>query len=367
MIRSLFFLALVTILSLASEQVGCSSVCAEDRKPVPLEIIISHLKRLEPLQKVHYSWPVPFKEFNDGLLYEYVRLTHAATLGGDWATEEDVKRAMEVCRKVNSNNPAKRASIGISFSPWHRKFGEDRSPTETGRIEKDELDYLFTRMAYLRRLIADENARQSHEVTISCLIFDTEVFDVNEDDDEHNDAITRKCNLVYDMFRKFEPDAKIVWYARGAIHPNSSPNGWGQSPYLTLDEKGDCFSCSLYRVPEIETTRETFRQTVANAAKHGCDEVTPYIALGSGYRRKPDAFQEWSFDWNYDLIYSYQLGSEVNQRWFSKEEYYGRFGPWDKAKVAIFYPEPFGRTPHWGEHFVAYVMGANLTKTLPRF
>ncbi|MBC8871240.1 MAG: hypothetical protein H8E44_17580 [Planctomycetes bacterium] len=38
---------------------------------------------------------------------------------------------------------------------------------------------------------------------------------------------------------------------------------------------------------------------------------------------------------------------------------------WNKAKIAIFYREPFGRTPHWAEHLIAYVRGAHLVKSLP--
>lgn len=40
-----------------------------------------------------------------------------------------------------------------------------------------------------------------------------------------------------------------------------------------------------------------------------------------------------------------------------------RFPPWNMCKVAMFYPEPFGRTKDWGRHFVAYVRGA--IKDLP--
>ena len=54
---------------------------------------------------------------------------------------------------------------------------------------------------------------------------------------------------------------------------------------------------------------------------------------------------------------------------FDRQTYLGNagyhHGPWNKAKIAVFYPEPFGRSPHWGQHFVAYVRGANGIKELP--
>ena len=181
-----------------------------------------------------------------------------------------------------------------------------------------------------------------------------------------NRAITAKYDAAYDIVRAIFPNARIEWYARGAVQPGASPTGWSQANYFALDEQGETFGCSLYQVPEIGYTREIFRRTAENAKKHGCDEVTPWIALASGYRRRPDKYHEWSHDWNYDLIYSWKLGAEVNHAWFGGSERQERFAPWNKAKVAIFYPEPFGRSPHWGEHFVAYVRGAHLIKVLPR-
>jgi len=118
-------------------------------------------------------------------------------------------------------------------------------------------------------------------------------------------------------------------------------------------------------VPEIGHTREIFRRTARNAERHGCSEVTPWIALASGYRRQTDKYHEFSLDWNYDLIYSWQLGAEINHAWFGAPERHERFAPWNKAKIAIFYPEPLGRSPHWTEHFIAYVRGAYLLKWLP--
>ena len=115
---------------------------------------------------------------------------------------------------------------------------------------------------------------------------------------------------------------------------------------------------------DLKKRMEAIREGV-NAADHGCNEITPWIALASGYRRQTDKYHEWSHDWNYDLIYSWTLGLELHSRWHGVDERAERFAPWNRAKIAIFYPEPFGRSPHWGEHFVAYVRGANGIKKLP--
>ncbi len=335
-----------------------------DPKPTDAQVL-AWLRELKPLPKVHYSWPVPFDKLSDDLLYEYVRLTNAVSVSGEWGTTEQIEQSVAVCKRVNDEMPKVPASIGINYSVWHRRFGKDLPPTDIGPTHQAELDYLQSRMESLRTALAEANQKHQTDIAISAVLFDSEHFHVKPDDAAWNEAITAKYDAATDVVRTVFPKVRIEWYARGAIHPGASPTGWSESTYFTLDEKAGSFGCSLYQVPEIGYTREIFRRTAANAEQHGCAEVTPWIALASGYRRQTDKYHEFSLDWNYDLIYSWQLGAEVNHAWFGAPERHERFAPWNKAKIAIFYPEPFGRTPHWPEHFVTYVRGAHLIKTLP--
>jgi hypothetical protein len=321
--------------------------------------VVAWMRDLKPLSKVHYSWPLPYKSMSDELLFEYVRLTHAASLSGEWGQPEQIERAVQVSHSVNLTRQKVPASIGVNFSVWHRRFGKDLPPTDTGPTHQAELDYLRSRMTAIRDEIAAANLRLRTDVRVTAILFDSEHFHVKPDDDNWNAAITQKYNAAYDLVREFFPKARVEWYARGAVHPGASATGWSQATYFVLDEKGETFGCSLYQVPEIGYTRDIFRRTAANAAKYDCDEVTPWIALASGYRRQTDKFHEFSLNWNYDLIYSWQLGLELHNSWFGVPERAERFAPWNKAKIAIFYPEPFGRSRYWGQHFVAYVRGAN--------
>jgi hypothetical protein len=92
--------------------------------------------------------------------------------------------------------------------------------------------------------------------------------------------------------------------------------------------------------------------------------VTPWVALGAGYRRQPDNSQAWDTDWDYDTVYSMLLGGEINLPWYGQQP--ERYAPWDAAEVVVFYPPPFdGRTPAWGKHFVAYARGAAGLDELP--
>jgi hypothetical protein len=341
-----------------------SLAVGEDAKPTNAQVL-AWLKELKPLPKVHYSWPVPIEKLSEELLHEYVRLTHAVSLSGEWGKPEQVDQAVLICKQVNSAKPKIPASIGINYSVWHRRFGKDLPPTDIGPTHQAELDYLKTRLQTIRDALTAANQKHQAEVAITAILFDSEHFHVRADDAAWNKAITAKYNAAYDIVHEFFPKVRIEWYARGAIHPGASSTGWSQASYFALDEKGESFGCSLYQVPEIGYTREIFRRTSQNAEKHDCTEVTPWIALASGYRRQTDKYHEFSLDWNYDLIYSWKLGAEINHPWFGAAERHERFAPWNKAKVAIFYPEPFGRTPHWPEHFIAYVRGAHLIKSLP--
>ena len=344
--------------------VSCAAGAPAD-EPADERQLLAWLRDLDPLPKVHYSWPVPFKTISDELLLEYARLTHAVSVSGEWSRVEDVERAVRICAQVNRDAPAIQASVGVNFSPWHRRFGKDLPPTDFGRSHQAELDYLAERLESVRLAVAEANRRFEADVAVTCVLFDSERFHVKRDDNVWNETLTAKYDAVYKIARETFLTARIEWYGRGAIQPGASSTGWSESTLFRLDEYGESFGCSLYRVPEIETTRETFRRTAENAARHDCAEVTPWIALASGYRRQTDTFHEWSLDWNYDLIYSWQLGAEINRSWYGVPERAERFAPWHKAKIAVFYPEPFGRSPHWGRHFVAYVRGAQGIKSLP--
>lgn len=337
------------------------------------EQVIEWLRELKPLPKVHYSWPVPNRLLRppdalhpiDPLLLEYVRITHAVSLRVEGFKREQVDAAVLVCHKVNQANPKIPASIGLNCSPWHRRFDPKAPPTDTGPTHAAELRLFDQLFESFKHRLAYANRMAGADVRVSALLLDSERFKVRKDDKAWNDAIRAKHTAFAELVRSHFPDARIEWYSRGAVGPSAAETGWSQAPHMALGEPGDSFAISLYRVPEIQTSREAFRRTVANADKHGIEDVTPWVALASGYRRTIGDMSTWSFEWNYDLMYSWQLGAEINHPWFSAPVRHERFGPWNRAKVVVFYPEPFGRAQNWGTHFVAYVRGAQLVRVLP--
>jgi len=102
---------------------------AQDNADSP---VIALLKELKPLPKIHYSWPFPLDKLPDDLLFEYAHLTNAASLSGEWSKVEHVDRAVGICQRVNAAKPKMRASIGINYSVWHRRFGTDLPPADVG-------------------------------------------------------------------------------------------------------------------------------------------------------------------------------------------------------------------------------------------
>ena len=328
--------------------------------------LVDQLKGLKPLPKVHYSWPVPNEILDgaaDALLHEFVRITRGVSLSGEWATSKQVANAVRICKQVNAQSEGTRASIAINYSPWHREFGKDLPPTDFGPSHHAELARFRMRMETIRQWVLEANVTYGSDVAVRAVLLDTERFVVRRDDKTWNEAITAKYDAIHDIAESVFPQARVEWYGMG-IQESSHTDGWSPFPWNTFENKSRTYSCSLYRVPELGTMRETFRKTHEKAVSQNIHEVTPWVALASGYRRKVEKFQEWDDNWDYDLVYSWLLGAELNNSWYADRP--DRFAPWNAAKIVVFYPAPFNsKSPGWGKHFVAYVHGATGIKVLP--
>lgn len=134
-------------------------------------------------------------------------------------------------------------------------------------------------------------------------------------------------------------------------------------------------------------TREAFNRTVLRAIATGepCTAkpcgVTPWLSLGSGFKRGapyklegkylyPSPYR-YTMSWDYESIYSWQLGSEINQQATTANPAWTGI-VWSRAKYVAFYPSPFdGRSQSvWANgtnstkvqvvvrHFVSYLRGA---------
>jgi hypothetical protein len=101
---------------------------------------------------------------------------------------------------------------------------------------------------------------------------------------------------------------------------------WPGTAY-TLEEQGETLGVSLYTIPEIWNMRGRMNHTVALAESEAGNRsgttrgVTPWLSLGCGYRRQANHTKGDLYDlcWDYDRVYSWQMGVEVNVPWYSTE------------------------------------------------
>jgi hypothetical protein len=331
---------------------GCS--CLASETPAKIDIY-SKLVELSPLPKIHYSWGLDLKlleDPNSRQLYQLARITHSLCVAGEWVERQHVDTAVYICARVNKTNPAIPSSIGINFSPWHRRFGKNLPPTDRGPTYKAELDYFAERINLIKKWVNISNQKYGTDVRISALLLDSERFDVRPGDEKWNEAIREALDAIHLEGNKALPDARIEWYNRG-MHFES--NQWITSGYFTGKEIKSSYSCSLYRLPEQEYTSQLFSKTCDLAHANNIDDVTPWIAIAAGSQHGTMGKYVWNDNWDFDPNLSYRIGKELNST----------RPPYDSVKVVVFFPAPFyEKSPDWPKHFIAYVRGATGVKGL---
>lgn len=317
--------------------------------------INSKLLALKPLPKVHYFWP-PSPELSSRRLYELARITHSLCVSGEGATEQHVDNCVYTCARVNKTGPVIKASLGVNFSPWHRRFGKKLPPTDRGPTYQEEIRYFEKRARMVKQWVEQSNKKYGSDVKIGAITLDSERFYVLKGNDRWNEGMREALDAIHIKARSIFPGARIEWYGRG-IARAAGGDGWAKTRIWTGKEIKAPLSCSLYTIAEIERTRETFRRTCKLADMLSIYDVTPWVALAAGYRRSLLKMQDWDFDWSYDIMYSYLIGAELNIKWYGDRP--ERFAPYKRAKVIVFCPRPFDkRSPDWARHFIAYVRGA---------
>jgi len=343
----------------------CQQCCCASTVRLSEAEIDAKLLALKPLPKVHYPVPLLSELLNDRnnvRWYELARITHSLSVSGEWVTKQQIDNYVYTCARVNKTEPAIKASLAINFSPWHRRFDKKLPPTDRGPTYWKEIDYFEERAQLVKRWVEQSNKKYGSDVKISAILHDCERFHILEGNKRWNESIRENLDAIHIKTRAIFPEARIEWYGRG-IAATAGGDGWSKTGIWTGKEIKAPLSCSLYSIPEIERTRETFRRTCKLADQMGISDVTPYVALAAGYRRGLNESQYLDKDWSYDIIYSYLIGAELNIKWYSDRP--ERFAPYDRAKVVVFYPPPFSsKTPDWARHFIAYVRGATGVKEL---
>lgn len=317
------------------------------------------LSILKPLPKVHYSYGcLGCGMINDRFsrrLYECARITHALSFWGHGLTFEQVDNCVYACARVNRKNPEIPASLAVCFVPWHRKFGKDLPPTDRGPSYDNEIRYFSQCMTQLKMWLAKANEKYGSKVKLSAVLLDCERFNVKRGNDLWNEGMREALDVIHSLAKKIFPEARIEWYDRGVKRYGGAT--WAKTGRFTGKEIKAPLSCPLYALPETERMRETYRRTCALADTLGIHEVTPWVALAAGYRQGLINREYWDIDWDYDLIYSYLFGAELNIKSYGDQA--KKYAPYNRAQVIILYPPLFDkRSRSWAKHFIAYVRGA---------
>ena len=304
---------------------------------------INPLATLPALQKVHHQWPLPLEMLvqpaYSALLHDLARVTHTIPAGNLWTLEKDPlghAAAVAAAEIAASSN----ATVDVQYSPWGQDdspFPKDAPPTLVGPDEDKELALFAERLARAKRWIETEG-----NAVVGAILIDQERWDARGANATWTAAITRKNNLIYRAAKACFPRARFVAYGRGDISRAANDVGWGTNGFYTLakDEDGDVFGTSLYTLPELGYTREGFNRTAARAQEHG-QGVAPWVALGAGFVRDM-AFWHWDYTYDFPVIFSWKLGQELNQGWFSADwRRRTRFADWRRAQEVVIYPSPF--------------------------
>ena len=354
------------------------------------------LASLSALPKAHHSTDMAVGDrlnATDPVLLDYARITHSLGISVAGASKQLLLDAVAACHAADAlpavhplpNATAIRCGIAANYNPW----GEDASPfpraappTLQGPLEAAELQMYRERLGNVSVWLADANAELnvSPPVALSIVLLDSERFATQEmwstPNSEWNRAITRKHDLFLNLTAELLPSVPVEFCDFGGAGRSDYgySSGWSTEEYFTLQENTSAYAVSLYTVQEIGYTREAYDRTVALATAHNASTVTPWVSLGCGYRRGFDVMEStYDFLWNYDYIYSWQLGSEINNDWYGERP--EQFAHWLHAGHVVFYPSIFdcrmanvstsghagGPVSPWPagvHHFVAYVMGA---------
>ena len=142
------------------------------------EDIYKLLFNLKPLPKIHYSWGLwyQFKDCEERVLYELARITHSLSIPGEWVTKEQIDKCVYICARVNKTEPKIPCSIGVNFSPWHRKFGKELPPTDRGPTYWEEIAFFAERMQTIKKWVEMKNAYYKSNVEVGTLLLDCERF-----------------------------------------------------------------------------------------------------------------------------------------------------------------------------------------------
>ena len=384
------------------------------------------LALLPALPKTHFSWcrfATPTDSF--ATLVDYARITHSVPVCPN-ANESQVAQAVHACYHGDGCGTSKgcscsatlNCSLALNWSPYAKAQHGGADPTKTTAAELAYLREFGEWASNATRWAATASAQLGRDVRVGAVILEQGAFwQGASSKPEVRAALTAKNNAYYLAAQLAAPGAEIIQHNRGgwqlcppgrptcpekyrngthdectdpklkratdgvdqSCHSDGTFRNWSYT--LDEDELGDSMSVSLYQVGELWNTVRVFNKTAETALAHGKQRVAPFVCLGCGFKRDVHSEKNdggrwgFTFDWDYDVAYSFLLGAYVNNKlpWSGKPQP-ERYGLWGMATSPVFYAsiiDTEGEHPNGPadlvkareirlRHFAAYVRGASL-------
>jgi hypothetical protein len=223
MLRSLL---LISAADYAAAQAAVAAAAAVE----PTVLSANPLRGLPALRTPHYSWPFPevgnlgsagpkggylanaSASFLDGFLHDYVRITGSCPLSLVHTSEVEVATCASICA---ANTAEPKRCLAINYSPWYAKF-PSHDPTITGPPEDAEMAFFSGLLVNVTAWLA--KADSAGTVGVGAILLDQEKFSAQTGSPVATvDALTRKCDLIWNASTLVFPTARIEWYNRGSV------------------------------------------------------------------------------------------------------------------------------------------------------
>lgn len=305
-------------------------------------IAATDLAALNPLQKVHLSWPFQTSAAgssvwnNSDLLTQYVRITGSVPLLLD-AYSSDQLAAIQ----------ANGWQACVTIRPFLTIAANKQAASYCGPDFLTDLTSLGLRLQGLAAIAPQ----------VKWAVIDIECWYPPRD--QPTDMLT-KYAIVHQMVEHFLPAAQPIYYNRGAIEPNGgSDTGWAAVPWYPAGSPGQINSCSLY-LSEWAANQLIYMKTQAAALASNsastAHAVVPFLALGGAQERQGSGWGPFR-PGGYPAETTWQIGLEINNP--NSAKFPERF-PVSAAPLVFFWPAAFDpRFPDWPAQFVAYCRGAS--------
>lgn len=125
-------------------------------------------------------------------LYELARITHSLCVSGEWATEQQIDNCVYTCDRINKSGQSIKASLGINFSQWHRRFGKELPPTDRGPTYQEENRYFEQRARLVKQWVEQRNKEYGSDVKIGAILLDSERFEKKSGNEAWNEGMRAK-------------------------------------------------------------------------------------------------------------------------------------------------------------------------------